>query len=256
MRYFDVLIFDLGGTLLYFSGDWNKVYPRAFETLHEHLYQAGMKLEKAPFLAEFSKRLADYYTARDEEYIELSTTYVLEGLLKDWGYPQQSEEMLHSALKAMYSVTQAHWIPESDTLSTLQKLHQDGYRLGLLSNASDDNDLQELVDKAAIRPYLDLVLTSARAGFRKPSRKVYQKALDMLQVRPERTAMIGDSLEADILGAQQAGLRAIWITRRADMQAEQKHEPPIQPDWTISTLSELPPLLASLANNSDCSKYE
>ena len=58
--------------------------------------------------------------------------------------------------------------------------------------------------------------------------------------------MVGDSLGADILGARNAGLYSIWVTRRADTAANRAHKDTIQPDAVISTLSELPPLLNSL----------
>jgi FMN phosphatase YigB (HAD superfamily) len=61
--------------------------------------------------------------------------------------------------------------------------------------------------------------------------------------------MVGDTLGADILGAHNAGLLAIWITRRAETPANQAHQDTIQPDVTIDTLSELPDVLENLKGN-------
>jgi FMN phosphatase YigB (HAD superfamily) len=58
--------------------------------------------------------------------------------------------------------------------------------------------------------------------------------------------MVGDKLSADILGASKAGLYSIWITRRADIPANQAFAAEIIPDATIATLSELPGLLEYL----------
>jgi len=57
--------------------------------------------------------------------------------------------------------------------------------------------------------------------------------------------MIGDTLEADILGANRLGIFSIWITRRADTRAG--IPPDSTPDAVIASLSDLPPLLDSLA---------
>jgi FMN phosphatase YigB (HAD superfamily) len=53
--------------------------------------------------------------------------------------------------------------------------------------------------------------------------------------------MVGDSLQADIFGAKNVGMQAIWITRRA--QFTEGEEQNIQPDFSVSSLKELPPIL-------------
>jgi FMN phosphatase YigB (HAD superfamily) len=50
---------------------------------------------------------------------------------------------------------------------------------------------------------------------------------------------VGDTLGADILGAQNAGIKSAWITRRAERAGNRDHEETIQPDYTIATLGEL-----------------
>ena len=58
--------------------------------------------------------------------------------------------------------------------------------------------------------------------------------------------MVGDTLNADILGANNAGLFSIWINRRVDISGLSQEEKNIRPDATISSLAELPPLLDKL----------
>jgi FMN phosphatase YigB (HAD superfamily) len=55
---------------------------------------------------------------------------------------------------------------------------------------------------------------------------------------------VGDNLDADIRGAKNAGLYGVWITRRAGSSDED--QPRVQPDATISALTELPALLDRL----------
>ena len=52
--------------------------------------------------------------------------------------------------------------------------------------------------------------------------------------------MVGDTLEADVLGAQNAGLASIWVTRRA----RHNGKPLIQPDLSVATLLEIPQRLS------------
>ena len=246
-RAFDGLIFDGGGTLYYFEGDWPAVYRQANEELAASLRSAGLELDEPAFLEEFSARLEAYHAERDSEFIEYTTAYVLRALLAEHGYPAAPDELIAASLRDMYRVSQAHWHAESDTASTLETLHAQDYRLALLSNAADDADVQALVDNAQIRPYFEVVLTSAATGIRKPHPRIFNMVLEEWGFQPKRVAMVGDTLGADILGAQNLGMFGIWITRRADTPANRAHDGTITPDAVIDTLSELPALLGELA---------
>ena len=56
--------------------------------------------------------------------------------------------------------------------------------------------------------------------------------------------MIGDTLGADILGAQLAGMRNVWVTNHAGHPANVAHRGNIVPEAEIPGLAELPALLA------------
>lgn len=240
---FDGIFFDLGNTLLHFQGAWPDVLRQADAQLLAHLTQQGFVLDPPTFLQEFRARLNAYYVQREAEFVEHTTAYVLQTLLSDLGYPDTPRDALRPALRALYTASQAHWRLEDDTLPTLRALRAAGYRLGIISNAGDDEDVQTLVDKSDMRQYFDLVLSSAACGVRKPNPQIFSLALSQLGLAPERTAMVGDTLGADILGAQHAGLYSIWLTRRADTPGNRDHLDTIIPDAQISSLSELPPLL-------------
>ena len=240
------VLFDLGGTLIYFDGNWAEVAEAANQELYLHLQQQGMQVDSKVFLDEFRRRLEEYYLQRDTEFIEYTTTNVLRTLLADLGYPELSRGALAPALKVLYSVSQAHWKLEEDTLSTLDRLRSSGYRMGVISNASDDADVQRLVDNAGIRGYFDFVLSSAACGIRKPNPSIFEIGLEHWRLAPRETVMVGDTLGADILGARNAGIYSIWITRRADRPANRDHAGTIQPRDQIATLAELPGKLDSM----------
>jgi FMN phosphatase YigB (HAD superfamily) len=116
----------------------------------------------------------------------------------------------------------------------------------MISNAGDDADVQHLIDRAGLRPYFQVILSSAAQGIRKPNPRIFTTALAALKSTPGQAAMVGDTLGADILGARNAGIYAVWITRRADSPANRAHADTIRPDATIAALSELPGLLDRL----------
>lgn len=249
MLSFGALFFDLGNTLIYFEGDWSEVSAEANETLIRHLKTAGLELNFNAFLAEYLNRLQTYKSKRETEFIEYSTAYIIRTLLNDWGYSGVPDSLIRSALKAVYGVSQGHWHTEDDTHNTLRTLREQGYRLAIISNAGDDEDVQTLVDKANIRSYFEVILSSAAAGIRKPDPRIFEMvigSMNMMDIPRSRMAMIGDMLGADILGAREAGLFSVWITRRAGTHANRAHIDTIKPNLVISALAELPKLLGKL----------
>lgn len=244
---FRALLFDLGSTLIYFTGEPSEVFRDSLAALYASLQSAGISLERQTFLSEFQSRLEAYYSERESEFIEHTTAYLLKVILAGSGYPDPAEDIIRPALAAMYAVTQQYWQADPDAVTTLEALRQQGYRLGLVSNAADDADVQALVDKAGLRRYFEVILTSATLGIRKPNPRIFIQALDLLGFPAAQAAMIGDKLGADILGARNAGMFAIWFRRYADTPANEDHLDTIQPDATIDSLKELPALLESFA---------
>lgn len=237
------VFFDLGNTLLYYDGVAADVFAQSTAATLAALTDAGLRLDEAEFPAVFGGRLKDYHVVRETEFIETTTRAILADVLTKYGYPDTPDEVLRDALAAMYATSQAHWHIEADTRGMLEALHG-RYQLAIISNAADDDDVQKLVDKNCIRPYFDLILTSAAVGIRKPQPQIFYEAMIRMDTRPEEAVMVGDTLGADILGALNVGMSSIWITRRANTAENREVRDTILPDAAIATLAELPDLLA------------
>jgi len=76
----------------------------------------------------------------------------------------------------------------------------------------------------------------------KPNRAYFETALADLGLDPCRVAMIGDSVDADISGAQAVGMPTILV-RTGQYVFEAKSPAPAQPDWTIDSIADLPRLI-------------
>ena len=120
-------------------------------------------------------------------------------------------------------------------------MKRNGFKIGLISNAADDDNTQALIDKARLRPYLEYVVSSAKFGRRKPDAGIFRSALEFFGASPAEAVMVGDTPEADIVGAHGVGMQGISITRRAAAPAAGSQE--IGADAVVSTLSEIPALL-------------
>ncbi|MBW8009937.1 MAG: HAD family hydrolase [Chloroflexi bacterium] len=240
------VLFDLGNTLIYFDGVWPEVFAKADQQLVDFLEDMGIELDRDIFTREFRERLNAYYEQRESEFIEHTTAFILRTLLSEMGHGDLSDTSLNPALEQMYAVSQAHWHIVEDTIPCLETLRELGYRLGIVSNASHDADVQKLVENANIRSYFDIVLSSAACGIRKPNPKIFEIALDKLKIGPTEAVMVGDTLGADILGARNANIFSIWCKRYAETPANRDHSDTIHPDSSIANLSELPGVLDSL----------
>jgi putative hydrolase of the HAD superfamily len=229
---------------MYERASWHAITSQADEALTNYLRQQGMELNLSTFPREFRRRLDKYFKKREKDLLETTYSFVLRDLLTDKGHGDVSEDILRTALDRLFAVTQTNWVLEDDTLATLQKLEENGYRLGLISNAGDDQDVQQLARRFGIDKYFDFILTSAACSYRKPHPRIFELALSNWYFLPAEAVMVGDNLEADVRGAQAVGLYAIWLSRRAGRRTPEQMS--IQPDATLSTLYELPAFLDRL----------
>ena len=117
-----------------------------------------------------------------------------------------------------------------DALPVLDELRRRKLKIGLISNGQ--RDLEEFVEHHGLD--VDAVVGSKAHGRVKPHASIFVAALQALDVRPEETAMVGDSYEDDIEGAHALGIRAILLDRESVM--------PAAPD-RIDTLFALPAAL-------------
>lgn len=238
------VIFDLGGTLLHFEGNWHDVLSEGRAALAAHLKAGGLALDEADFIARYGAYVNAFYTQREHDWAEYTAAHVLRLCLAEMGFTQVPEALVQEGLAALFAPAERMWRPFDDAHATLERLRAAGYRLGLISNASDNDNVQRLIDRGGLRPWLHPILVSATLGIRKPNPRIFEKVLEQWQLRPEQVVMVGDTLGADILGAQLTGLRSVWATMDADNAANAAHRDHICPDAEIATLSELPDLLA------------
>jgi putative hydrolase of the HAD superfamily len=123
-----------------------------------------------------------------------------------------------------------------------------GFKLAIVSNAADDENVQRLIDNAGLRPYFHPIVVSAAVGIRKPNPKIFESVLGPWGLTAAECVMVGDTLGADILGAQLANMRHAWITAHADHTANRAHRGHIIPEAEIASLAELPALLEGWAS--------
>ncbi|MGH7751230.1 MAG: HAD family hydrolase [Gemmatimonadales bacterium] len=130
---------------------------------------------------------------------------------EELGWPTDPA-FLQAAVDAFFAPEVATAQAYPDAVAAFAALGALGVRLGLISNASDHGLIDGVVGRLGFAPFLDPIVSSAGFGRIKPDAAIYRSVLDAWGIRPEEALMVGDSLDADVEGAQGAGLRAILVT--------------------------------------------
>ncbi len=179
-----------------------------------------------------------------EEGRELPTIHRFRGLAErlDLADPDLPEALTATHMNSIADLAEA--LPHhGDVLAALGR----NYKLGVCSNFSHTPTAVRVLDEAGLLDLFDCVAISEEVGFRRPHPEIFRFCLDALEVSPEETVHVGDRLRADVLGASELGIRAVWITRRVTDTAKDlagPEGPP--PSAVISDLAELPEVLASI----------
>jgi HAD superfamily hydrolase (TIGR01662 family) len=96
-----------------------------------------------------------------------------------------------------------------DALPVLAELRERGLKIGLVSNTS--RDLDAFVRHFALD--VDAWISSGVHGKVKPSPTIFKACLELLEIRAEEAAMVGDSPADDVDGARALGMRGFLVDR-------------------------------------------
>ena len=99
-----------------------------------------------------------------------------------------------------------------DAIEVLESL-KGKYSLLLLTNGSPDLQKTKLKMTPELVPFFDHVLISGAFGKGKPDESIFEHAVELLNVNKEEVIMVGDNLNTDILGAEKAGIKSVWVNR-------------------------------------------
>jgi YjjG family noncanonical pyrimidine nucleotidase len=87
------------------------------------------------------------------------------------------------------------------------------YKLHIITNGFASVQTKKL-NNSNIVHYFDTITNSEMAGVKKPHPTIFDFALSLANALKEESLMIGDSYEADIIGAQEAGIEAIFFNEQ------------------------------------------
>jgi len=202
--------------------------------LYESLVKSGIDVAFEDFRRAYFEVRDKYYSESRQSLEEPHFNVRVAQTLKKLGFNLDiSNSILSRATRAFADEFMRSTSIEDDAISVLQKLCG-RYKLGLISNFSIPECGRELLNRFGLSKFFDLIVISGEINLRKPSPKIFERALDALNVRPSEAVFIGDMLDLDIIGPKKVGMKTILIERRP-MQDHSK----VKPDKTVKRLTEL-----------------
>lgn len=140
-----------------------------------------------------------------------------------------SDRMIHRLSESYIEQLSAHTHLMPSALDILKYL-QGSYRLHIITNGFEEVQQRKLIN-CGIDSFFIKVVNSEMAGVKKPDPGIFRLALELAGVPARNGVMIGDSLEADILGARRVGLQTLHFNVHGD--SAHPHGPVIGQLWEI-----------------------
>lgn len=245
----ELIIFDWGGTLAEVA--------RQPEALHRGACAVGRVLTgmaDETVAAELAARAlnAEAAAAADPEHREVNLRELLAEWARDRGLGEANGDRIDAAVRAIGE----HWVggalePIPGALEALGLLRQRGYRLGLLSNCSIPPDFcQQELARQGFAAMMDFAVYSSAVGYRKPSRSIYDAALEAAfpAGRPAELSgvlFVGDSPSCDVTGPAKLGMKTVMVSAKPGLWSDADYVN-ARPDLRLATVADLPAAIETL----------
>ena len=195
------VFFDLDHTLWDFEKNSAITFKRIFEE-----YQIDVHLET--FLGKYVPINHSYWKLYREE--KISKEELRYGRLKK-SFDLLEKEITDSKINEL-AVAYVKYLPEQlnlfDNTITILDYLKPKYNLHIITNGFKEVQSGKL-ENTGISRYFNQVVNSETVGVKKPNPLIFEYALQKANTTPESSVMIGDTLEADIMGAKNVGMQAI-----------------------------------------------
>jgi putative hydrolase of the HAD superfamily len=205
----DAFLFDAGGTLFDLKPTREEVFQkllraRGFDVPIDKLISVLASAERR-----FDEQTATLNGVSEEPFWKQYDKFVLDAL----GYTSDlelfSKEVSQEFDKLIPEVKS--WAEYPDARPLLDVLTQRGFRLGIVSNATDL--VRKVLDNLELTSYFHSIVVSEEVGVRKPDPKIFHMAAKELRTPPNRAIYIGDRFTIDVIGAKRAGMNAVLLDR-------------------------------------------
>lgn len=195
---------------------------------HAHASQVAMRavhaehaahIDYAAFSAEHAELLEHYHQGflRGEQSLDEARAARMTALFRHFGLPIDADKAWHIS-QSYRDLHQANRQLVAGAGDLLEKLYCE-YSLAVVTNNSSAEQRAKL-KHLGIAGHFKALAISEEVGATKPDARIYYAALDQLGCEPHEAVMLGDNLHADVRGAHDAGIAAVWFNRFGKSSSE------------------------------------
>lgn len=197
------VFFDLDHTLWDFDTNSRLAFEKLFT-----VYALRANLEH--FLSHYERINHEYWKLYRDEKISSEDLrfHRLKDTFEAVGQAWDAQLVENLSQDYLVELTQNHHLI-AGSLEVLNYL-KDKYRLHIITNGFEAVQHKK-IEGAGIDGYFSTITTSEKAGAKKPHATIFEHAVDSAQTQKSKSVMIGDNFEADIDGALQYGMQAVFF---------------------------------------------
>ena len=243
------VMFDMGGTLedIWVDAESERA---CIEKLRTMLAGYGLAVPEDydAFKAAVDAGWTEYGKYRDANGVELKPIPIWRDyVLKSFAYDPAVLEPHCEEIAHMWEVTHYHRQLRPRVREMLDHLRKAGLKLGVISNTAAMWQVFDSLEAYGIRDYFQDVTLSSVTGLRKPGTDIFINSLRELQVEPEESVYVGDTVSRDISGSKRAGFAAaIQIRSRLTKEKDAEVDPSLRPDYVVDEIYDVWPVVKKL----------
>lgn len=201
----DMIIFDYGHTLLY-EPDWDSI--RGDIELFKHISKNPHNVTVDDYDRVIGEVYGKVMEVRENENCDISAQ-VADRTVSELLNIEFALTPLEREIVFWTAATKGAIMPGADKM--LDYLNEKGIRTGVISNlAWSGKALRNRFDRLLPNNKFEFVITSSDYMFRKPSKILFDIALNKAGLPPEKVWYCGDNPKADVEGAAGAGIFPVW----------------------------------------------
>ena len=207
------IFFDLDHTLWDFETNSNKTFAFIFE-------KNKLDISFENFIEAYKPINHKYWKLfREDKVSKQNLRYFrLKEAFDAIGY-DASDDTIHLLSEEYITFLSQHNALFDNAIEVLIYLREK-YRMHIITNGFEEVQFKKL-QNSNLLPFFDQIITSEKVGVKKPNPKIFQYALEISGAASEESIMIGDNFEADILGARNVGMQAIFCEFNGEVATEE-----------------------------------
>ncbi len=243
MKKFKALLFDINGTVsnIYTSESDEELYRVTANFLKFH----GVQISPGELKALYFDLNRQQRHESPEQFPEFDVEKIFQSVIDEYGGTAPCDPGLAALAATVYRAASMYLLEPYTGVIEVLTMMKKSYRLAAVSDGQSLWARPEL-RMAGLDKFFEFAIVSGDHGFRKPDKRMFELALEKLEIAPHEAVYVGNDMYRDVFGCKNAGLKSIFFKSN---QGEHSFAG-AEPDYIIYNFNELPRAVEFLEQNS------